>query len=134
MAVVQSLEEDNASRERLAGIIVDSGLRVHRTLGPGLLETAYEHCLGYELKLRGLRIGRQVALPVVYDDTKLDVGYRIDILLEDTIIIELKAVDVLTRLQESQVLTYLKPSGHRLGFLMIFNVELFNHGLKRLVL
>jgi GxxExxY protein len=120
--------------EGLARVVIDAGLKVHKTLGPGLLESAYEHCLAHELNARRIALKRQLALPIVYEDLKLDAGYRLDLLVEDSIIIEIKAVDALTRLHEAQVLTYLKLSGCRLGFLMNFNVELFKHGLKRMVL
>jgi GxxExxY protein len=120
--------------ERLAKVIIDSGLKVHRTLGPGLLESVYEHCLAYELGLRGVSLQRQMSLPIVYDGVRLDAGFRLDIVVQELIVIEIKAVEALTRVHEAQVLTYLKLSGHRLGFLMNFNVELFKHGLKRLVL
>jgi GxxExxY protein len=122
-----------ADVEALARSIVDASLKVHRALGPGLLELAYEHCLAHELHARGLSLRRQVPLPIVYDGAKLDAGYRLDIVVDDRVIIEIKAVDQLTRLHEAQVLTYLKLSGFRLGFLMNFNVVLFKNGLRRLV-
>jgi GxxExxY protein len=117
-----------------ARIIVDAGLTVHRALGPGLLESVYEHCLAYELHARGISCQRQVALPVSYRDARLDVGYRLDLVVEDAIVIEIKAVEALTRLHEAQLLTYLKLSGRRLGFLMNFNVVLFRQGVRRLAL
>jgi len=120
--------------ERLARMVVDAGLKVHKALGPGLLESAYEHCLAHELQSRGLSVKRQVPLPIVYDGIKIDAGYRIDILLEEAIILELKAVDLLTPLHRAQTLTYLKLSGLRLGFLINFNVELFKNGVKRIVI
>jgi len=120
--------------ESLARSIVDAGLRVHRALGPGLLESTYEHCLTHDLQLRGISVARQVAQPIVYEGAKLDAGYRLDMVVGGAIIIEIKAVEVLTRLHEAQILTYLKLSGYRLGFLMNFNVPLFKHGLKRIVL
>ena len=113
--------------------MIDAGLKVHRALGPGLLESTYEHCLAHEFTLRGVNYGRQIALPVVYEGMKLDAGYRLDIVVEESIIIEIKAVEVLTRLHESQLATYLKFSGYRIGFLMNFNSVLFKHGLRRLV-
>ena len=119
--------------ELCARQLVDAGLKVHRALGPGLLESAYEHCLAHELNLRGLAVRRQVVLPINYDGLLLDAGYRLDLLVEDSIVVEIKAVDLLTRLHEAQVLTYLKLSKRRLGFLMNFNVMLFKQGLKRLV-
>jgi GxxExxY protein len=118
--------------ERFATAIVDSGLKVHRALGPGLLESAYEHCLAHELSLRGVALRRQVPIPIVYESTKLDAGYRLDIVVENSIVIEVKSVEALSRLYEAQVLTYLKLSGHRLGFLLNFNVELFRNGVRRL--
>ena len=118
----------------LTGEIVDAGLKVHRTLGPGLLESVYEHCLAYEFEMRGIAARRQVALPIVYDGVRLDAGYRLDMVVEDAVILEIKAVDELTRLHEAQILTYLKLSGYRLGFLMNFNVPLFKRGLKRMAL
>jgi GxxExxY protein len=120
--------------EGFARTIVDSGLKVHRALGPGLLESAYEHCLAHELSQRGVALRRQVPLPIVYEGTKLDAGYRLDIVVEGSIVIEIKAVEALSRLHEAQVLTYLKLSGKRLGFLMNFNVELFKNGVRRLAL
>jgi GxxExxY protein len=120
--------------EALARAIVDAGLKVHRTLGPGLLESAYEHCLAHELGTRFIPFRRQVALPIVYEGLQLDAGYRLDLVVGDAVIIEIKAVDALTRLHEAQLLTYLKLSGLRLGFLMNFNVELFKHGLRRFAL
>jgi len=120
--------------ERLARTVVDSGLKVHRALGPGLLESAYEHCLAYELHTRGVSIARQVALPIIYEGAQLDAGYRLDLVVEELIIVEIKAVEALTRIHEAQILTYLRLSGRRVGFLMNFNVLLFKHGLKRFVL
>ncbi len=127
-------EAIGADVEGLARTIVDAGLTVHRALGPGLLESAYEHCLAHELNGRGLSVRRQAALPIVYDGITLDAGYRLDLVVNDSVIIEIKAVDQLTRLHEAQVLTYLKLSKLRLRFLMNFNVELYKHGLKRLAL
>jgi GxxExxY protein len=123
-----------AGLENLARAVVDAGLNVHRTLGPGLLESAYEHCLAYELGTRGIPLQRQVALPIVYRETVLDAGYRLDIVVAKSVVIEIKAVDSLTRLHEAQVLTYLRLSGYRLGFLMNFNVPMFKQGVRRFVL
>jgi GxxExxY protein len=118
----------------LTGTIIDAGLKVHRALGPGLLESAYEHCLAYELSKRGAQVDRQVFLPVIYDGEKLDAGYRMDLLISNSVIVEIKAVDALTRLHEAQVLTYLRLSKIPVGLLLNFNVELFKDGIKRLVL
>jgi GxxExxY protein len=127
-------EEKRAELEKLDTIIVDAGLHVHRALGPGLLESAYEHCLSHELQFRGLSIGRQISQPIEYRGAKLDAGYRLDLVVENAIIVEVKAVDALTPIHQAQLLTYLKLSGCKIGFLMNFHVALFKHGLRRLVL
>jgi GxxExxY protein len=113
--------------------IVDAAFKVHTALGPGLLESVYEPCLAHELTKRGLSVERQVALPVIYDGLILDAGYRIDLLVQDAIVIEVKATESFSRLYEAQVLTYLKLSGHRLGYLINFNVPHLRDGLRRLV-
>ena len=120
--------------ESLASVVIDAGLKVHQALGPGLLESAYEHCLLHELSLRGVAARRQVPLPINYRGTALDVGYRLDIVVEDAIIIEIKSAEAHSRLYEAQLTTYLRLSGHRLGFLMNFNVPLFKQGLRRFVI
>ena len=121
------------SEDEIARIVVNSGLKVHRALGPGLLESSYEACLIYELKKQGLKVESQKALPVIYNDVTLDVGYRIDIMVEDKFIIELKAVRELTDLHTAQLLTYLKLSQCKLGLLINFNVELFKYGIERVI-
>src|ERR1700733_7127589 len=113
----QEHQEISAEVDQVARSIVDAGLKVHRALGPGLLESAYEHCLAYELAQRGIEVRRQVALPVVYEGTRLDAGYRVDILVANAIVVEVKAVEQSTRLFEAQLLTYLKLSGLQLGLL-----------------
>jgi GxxExxY protein len=119
--------------EQVATIIVDAAIRVHRALGPGLLESAYQHCLAYELRKRGLQVECEVLLPIVYDDQKIDAGYRIDMLVENCIVIENKTVDQLLPIHEAQLLTYLKLRDCRLGFLLNWNVKLMKHGIKRMV-
>lgn len=119
--------------ESVARQIVDAGMKVHSRLGPGLLESAYEHCLAFELDRRGLQVARQVPLSISYDDLTLDVGYRIDLLVCQAVIVEVKAVDALSSLHQAQLLTYLKLSHCRLGLLMNFNVRLLRDGLKRMV-
>lgn len=119
---------------RLAAVVVDAGLAVHRGLGPGLLESAYEHCLAHEFDLRGVAFERQVALPVIYKQTRLEAAYRLDLLVENAIIIEIKSADALAPVHRSQLLTYLRLSGCRLGFLMNFNAVLFKQGIQRLIL
>ena len=120
--------------DRVARTIVDAGLKVHKALGPGLLESAYEHCLAFELSARGLVVRRQVALPIVYEGQRLDAGYRVDLLVSEAVIVEIKSVEALTRLHQAQVLTYLKLTKLRLGLLMNFNVELFKQGVRRVAL
>lgn len=119
--------------EQIATVIVDAAIKVHRTLGPGLLESAYQHCLAYELRKRGLQVKCELVLPVVYDGQQIDAGYRIDMLVEDCIIIENKTVDQLLPIHEAQLLTYLKLRDCRLGFLLNWNVKLMKHGIKRMV-
>ncbi len=115
-------------------IVIDAGLKVHKTLGPGLLESVYEHCLVYELQSRGVSLQRQVALPVRYGDVVIDAGYRLDLVIEEALVVEIKAVESMTRLHEAQIMTYLRCSGFRVGLLMNFNVPLFKQGIRRLVL
>lgn len=119
--------------ELVAKEIVDSALKVHRALGPGLLESAYQHCLAYELRKRGLRVETEVYLPVRYDGQEIDAGYRIDMLVEECIIIENKAVAELLPLHQAQILTYLKLRKLWLGFLINWNVTLIKKGLNRVV-
>jgi GxxExxY protein len=119
--------------DQLARVVVDAGLKVHRTLGPGLLESVYENCLARELELRGVASRRQVGLPIVYEGMTLEVGYRLDLLVGDAIVVEVKSVEALSRLHEAQVLTYLRLSNKRLGLLMNFNVVLFKDGVRRLI-
>lgn len=118
----------------VSGQVVDAAMKVHTALGPGLLESAYEGCLLHELRKRGLRVLKQVELPVVYDGIQIDVGYRIDLLVEDLVIVELKAVDALAPIHEAQLLTYLKLSGKKVGLLINFNVLHLKDGIKRRVL
>lgn len=108
-----------------------SALKVHQALGPGLLESAYEECLFYELKKLGLLIEKQKALPLIYEEVKLDVGYRLDILVENKLILEIKSVDCLNEVHFAQLLTYLKLTNCKLGLLINFNVALLKYGIKR---
>lgn len=120
--------------EKIAAALVDAGFCVHETLGAGLLESAYEKCLAYELQHRGLLVQRQVQMPVVYRDVRLEVGYRIDLVVGSCVLVEVKAVEHLLPIHLAQLLTYLRLSNCRIGFLMNFNVRLFKTGLKRVVL
>ena len=120
--------------EKIATNVVDAIFKVHSSLGPGLLESVYEVCLAHELHLRGIAFERQVSIPVNYEGLKLDAGLRLDLLIEKSIIIEIKAVESLLPVHKAQLLTYLKLSGHRLGFLTNFNVAVIKDGLKRVIL
>ncbi len=117
----------------ISKIIFLKALIVHRALGPGLLESAYEECLFYELNKQGLMTIKQKALPLIYEETKLEIGYRVDLLVENKVIIEVKAVNDLNDVHLAQILTYLKLSGCKLGLLINFNVPLIKNGFKRVV-
>jgi len=114
--------------------IVDAAFAVHSTLGPGLLESIYEACLCHELTKRGLNFRRQLSLPVIYEDVKLDAGLRLDLVVADQVIVELKAVEKIQEVHKAQLLTYLKLTGHRLGLLINFNVPVIRKGITRLAL
>jgi GxxExxY protein len=113
--------------------IIVSAIAVHRALGPGLLESAYEACLAYELTERGLAVERQKGLPVIYRGVNVDCGYRIDLLVEGLVVVELKAVDKLGPIHEAQLLSYLKLSGCQVGLLLNFNVKMLKQGIRRMV-
>lgn len=113
--------------------IIGSAIEVHRALGPGLLESAYEACLMYELLNSGLKVEQQKPLPIAYKNTTIDCGYRLDIIVEDSVIIELKSVEQILPIHKSQLLSYLRLSGLTLGLLINFNVELLKQGLHRVV-
>lgn len=121
------------TENQISKIIVEGALKVHKALGPGLLESAYEECLFYELTRTGLKVEKQKPLPLIYEDIKLDCGYRLDIIIENKVIIEIKAVDALHPVHMAQMLTYLKLSNCKLGLLINFNVELIKNGIKRIV-
>ncbi len=118
---------------KLSGIILDSSIEVHRNLGPGLLESVYEICLCKELSYRGVNFQRQVLLPVNYKGEKLDADFRIDILVENEIIVELKAVEAMNPVYDAQLLTYLKLADKKLGLLINFNVPKLVDGFKRII-
>jgi len=119
--------------EAIGKHIVDSAIAVHRALGPGLLESTYQFCLTYELRKRGLQVETEVPQPVFYDGQRLDVGYRLDMLVENAVIIENKAVETLLTVHEAQLLTYLRLRDCRLGYLINWNVPLIKNGIKRMV-
>ncbi len=114
--------------------ILESAFKVHSKLGPGLLESAYQACLVYELKKKGLKVEVEKPLPLVYEEVKMDCGYRIDILVEDRIVVELKTVEAFTDVHTAQVLTYLRLSGNRVGLLLNFYTKSLKNGIKRLML
>ncbi|MGH9531459.1 MAG: GxxExxY protein [Terriglobales bacterium] len=117
----------------VTGAIIAAAMKVHSALGPGLLESAYEACLMHELKKAGLRAESQVALPVVYDGVRIDLGYRLDLLVEDLVIVELKAVEAITDVHKAQLISYLKLSGKNVGLLLNFNVTHLRDGIRRFV-
>jgi GxxExxY protein len=119
--------------EEVGRQIVDAAIKVHRALGPGLLESAYQACLAYELRQRNLHVDCEVTLPVVYEGLHIDAGYRIDMLVEDVVIIENKAVKKILPIHQAQLLTYLKLRDCRLGYLLNWNVALMKNGIKRMV-
>ena len=121
-------------RDSLTESVIGLAIEVHRALGPGLLESAYQECLCYELKAKGMAFGRQVALPVVYKSVKLDCGYRMDLVVEDRLVVELKTVEKILPVHEAQLLTYLRLSGIRTGLLLNFNTAVLKNGIKRMVL
>ena len=121
------------TENELSRIVFDCALKVHQTLGPGLLESAYEECLFYELKKTGLEIQKQKPLPLIYEEVKLDVGYRLDIIIGNKLILEIKSVDALNDIHFAQLLTYLKLTNCKLGLLINFNVVLIKNGIKRVV-
>ncbi|SHJ07620.1 GxxExxY protein [Malonomonas rubra DSM 5091] len=117
--------------DEIGKVVVDAAFKVHRELGPGLLEKVYEACLEYELKSRGLRVARQVAVPIQYADINFDEGFRLDLLVENRVIVELKATEKANPLWQAQIISYLKLANKQLGFLINFNTPLFKQGIQR---
>jgi GxxExxY protein len=120
--------------ERIGKIVLDAAFRVHTNLGPGLLESVYEVCLAYEIRKAGVEVETQVVVPIIYDGVRLESSLRIDLLAGKCVVVEIKAVETLHPVHEAQLLTYLKLSGQRLGYLFNFNVSRLKHNFKRLVL
>ena len=120
--------------EAVAKDVVDAAIKVHKALGPGLLESAYQHCHAFELRQRGRKVLTEVSLPLTYEGQIIEVGYRIDTLVDDLVIIENKTVETLLPIHEAQLMTYLKLSGRNIGFLLNWNVTLMKHGIKRVVM
>jgi GxxExxY protein len=119
--------------DELSKLIIGCAIKVHSALGPGLLESAYEECLYYELVKSGLIVNKQKPLPLIYEEVKLEVGYRVDLLVNNKVVIEVKAVEALNDVHLAQVLTYLKLNDYKLGLLINFNVSLLKTGIKRVV-
>jgi GxxExxY protein len=132
--VSQQTDAESVRAEELATQVVDAAVKVHKTLGPGLLESVYEACLCHELSIRHISFQRQLDLPICYEGIRLESGLRIDILVDNCVIIELKTVEKLAPIHDAQLLTYLKLTNTRIGFLLNFNVPIMKHGIKRLVL
>ncbi len=125
--------DEKTIANKMTGEIIGAAIEVHRALGPGLLESAYEECLCQELGLRGIAFERQVPLPVEYKGIKLDCGYRLDLVVEDHIIVELKSVNRIDPIHEAQLLTYLRLKRERLGLVINFNVAVLKDGVRRIV-
>lgn len=127
-------DTNDVKLEKLASIVIDCAFKIHKTLGPGLLESSYEECMYFEIVKRGLKVEKQKALPLIYEEVKMEVGYRIDLIVENKLIIEVKAVEALNDVHLAQILTYLKLSENKLGLLINFNVALIKNGIKRVIL
>lgn len=121
------------TENEIATQVFNAALKVHKALGPGLLESAYQECLRFELASSGLRVEKEKPLPLVYQDIKMETGYRVDLMVENKFITEIKSVECLTDVHTAQVLTYLKLSKCKLGFLINFNVSLLKNGVKRII-
>jgi len=120
--------------EEISRVIVDSAIQIHRTFGPGLLESAYQKCLAYDLTKRGLKVECEVTLPIVYDGQTIESGYRVDMVVEDCVIIENKTVDQILPVHQAQLLTYMRLREINLGFILNWKTPLMKHGIKRMVL
>ena len=121
------------NENQIAAVIVDAALKIHKTLGPGLLESVYQATLGFELQNRGLTVVHQLALPVHYEEVRLDIGFRVDLLVGNKVVVEIKSVEAIVPVHRKQLETYLRLMGKRLGLLINFNVELMKHGIQRVV-
>ena len=128
------LQKEVKNEDPLTGKIIGAAIEVHRHLGPGLLESAYTACLAYELSRRDLRFDQEKPLPITYKEVKLGAGYRLDLLVENEVVVEVKTVDELAPLHEAQLLSYLKLGGYKRGLLINFNVKVLRNGIKRMVL
>ena len=129
---LESTEDTEEESNSITGKIIGAAIDIHRALGPGLLESAYEACLIYELRLRKLKVESQKAIPIFYKDVLLDCGYRADLVVEDQAIVEIKSVSSLASIHEAQLLSYLKLSGYKIGLLLNFNVKYLKEGIRRM--
>ena len=127
-------KNNNLNKNEISGAVVDAATKIHSALGPGLLESAYAACLKHELIKRGLRVACEVPLPVVYDGVRLDAGYRLDLVVEDTVVVELKAIEALAPIHQAQIISYLKLSGKPIGLLINFHSLHLKDGIKRFVI
>jgi GxxExxY protein len=125
--------EEKDRLDQISRRIIGAAIEVHRHLGPGLLESAYQTCLAFELRQRGLKVEEQKPLPVIYKDVRLDCGYRLDLLVEDTVVVEIKAIEQPAPIHDAQLLSYLRISGKSVGLLLNFHVRVLKGGLKRIV-
>ena len=125
------MRDNNLELRELTDGIINAAMRVHTTLGPGLLESTYEACLAHELRKNGFAVRNQVELPVIYDGVSLDVGYRLDLLVEESVVVELKAVEAILPIHKAQIISYLKLSGNNVGLLINFNVLHLRDGIDR---
>ena len=126
LIIIRQMEIDN-----LTEIVIGCAIEVHRNLGPGLLESAYQECLAYELRNQGIIVEKEISLPIIYKEIKIDHGYRIDLLIENRIVIELKTVEKFTDVHTAQILTYMRLGEYATGLLINFNTKLLKHGIKR---
>jgi len=120
--------------DKISNLVIGCAIKVHKALGPGLLESAYQECLYYELKKLGLAVKKEVPMPIIYEEVKLDHGYRIDLLVEDKVVIEIKTVEQFTDVHYAQILTYMKLGNYGLGLLLNFNVSYLKEGIKRFII
>ena len=129
----QTIDYTTRPHDKLTGMIIAAAIEVHSTLGPGLLEATYEACLMFELKQADLKVDGQRVVPIEYKDVKLDCGYRLDLLVEESVVVEVKSVETLAKIHEAQLLTYLKLSKYRVGLLINFNVKILKQGIRRII-
>ena len=125
--------DDKERLDQITRRVIGAAIEVHKTVGPGLLESAYQVCLAFELREQGLKVEEQLPLPVIYKNVKLDCGYRIDLLVENEIVVEIKAIELLAPIHDAQLLSYLRLSRKRVGLLMNFHMRVLRDGLKRIV-